>query len=113
MAQQALDRLDRLMVACFPDIGHVKEGSALAADVDERRLHPGQHARDFADVDVPHQTQRGRALGVQFLHHGLLHDGHARLLGSDVHQDVFAHKPIPNDSSSSTVSYSGKPMTPV
>jgi hypothetical protein len=31
------------------EVGDVQEGRALEADVDERRLHPGQHARHLAE----------------------------------------------------------------
>jgi hypothetical protein len=52
----------------LPDVGHVQEGRALQADVDEGRLHAGQHARDLAQVDVADQPALQRAFDVQFLH---------------------------------------------
>jgi hypothetical protein len=33
----------------FPDVGHVQEGGALQADVDEGRLHARQHPHDLAE----------------------------------------------------------------
>ena len=38
------------------DVGDVQEGGALEADLDERGLHSGQHARDPAEVDVADQA---------------------------------------------------------
>ena len=51
LVQDALDRLAVVAVAVlavFPDVGDVQERGALEADLDERRLHAGQHARDLA-----------------------------------------------------------------
>ena len=50
LADHLRDRTNRLHVVM--KIGDVQEARLLQADVDERRLHPGQHARDLAFVDV-------------------------------------------------------------
>jgi hypothetical protein len=86
-----------LGVARVPDVGYVQEGRALQADVDEGRLHAGQHAHHLAEVDVADQTTRERALDVEFLDGGLLDDGHARFLRRDIDEDVFGHGGIPRE----------------
>ena len=72
-----------------PDVGDVQERGALEADVDERRLHAGQHARDLAEVDVADQAALERALDVQLLHGAVLDDRDARFLRGPVDQDVL------------------------
>ena len=42
------------------DVGDMQERRALEADVDEGRLHAGQHARHAALVDVAGQPQAAR-----------------------------------------------------
>src|SRR6266705_3578589 len=71
-------RLD--MLALLPDVGDVQERGALQADLDERRLHAGQHPRDFPDIDVAHEAPVCRALDVQLLRHARLHHADARFL---------------------------------
>ena len=71
------------------DVGDVQEGGALEADLDERRLHAGQHARDLAGVDVADPAALERALEVQLLHRAVLDDGDAGLLRRPVDQDVL------------------------
>jgi hypothetical protein len=75
----------------LPQVGHVQEGRALQADVDEGRLHARQHARHLAQVDVAHQAALQRALDVQLLHGAQLDDGHAGFLRRPVDQDVLLH----------------------
>ena len=70
-------------------VGHVQEGRPLQPDVDEGRLHAGQHAHDLAGVNVAHQATLQRALDVQFLHGPALDDGHAGFLGRPVDEDVL------------------------
>src|SRR5262249_23154485 len=92
LGQDALDRLRlRVAVPFLPDVGDVQEARAVQADLDERRLHPREHARDLARVDVPHEAPARRALDVQLLRHARLHDGDARLLGRAVDEDVLGH----------------------
>jgi hypothetical protein len=70
-------------------VGDVQEGRALQADVDEGRLHAGQHAHDLAEVDVADQAPFQRALDVQLLHRAVFNYSHPRLLRGPVDQDVF------------------------
>ena len=76
-------------LAVLPDVRHVQERRALEPDVDERRLHAGQHARDPPEVDVAHQPAHRAALDVQFLHDAGKQHRHPRFLGRDVDEDVF------------------------
>jgi hypothetical protein len=105
------------------DVGDVEEGGALEADVDERRLHPGQHASDLAGVDVADPAALERSLDVQLLDRTVLDDGDAGFLRRPVNQDVLhrggrrsggqGRTATPAHSSSAAVSCSGKPMIPV
>jgi hypothetical protein len=76
-----------------PDVGHVQERGALQADVDEGRLHAGQHARHLAQVHVADQSALERAFDVQLLHRAVLDDRHPRFLRRPVDQDVLLHRP--------------------
>ena len=141
------DLLDRPVLAAvavlpvLPDVGDVQERRALEADLDERALHAGQHARDAAEVDVADEAARARALDVQLLHDALLEHRDARFLRRDVDEDFVRHRMSavrrrstgqgprsarsnagamraaystgkPMRASSCAVSYSGSPMTP-
>src|SRR6185369_12689463 len=75
----------------LPDVGDMQERRAIEADVDERRLHPGQHAPDLAEVDVPDEPAGRRPLDMQFLRDALLEHGDARFLRGNVDQYFFAH----------------------
>ncbi len=117
--------------AVHVQIGHVQEGRAFQADVDEGRLHARQHAHDLARIDVADETALERPLHVQFLHGAVLDDGHPCLLRGPVDQNVFHRRQfflnvvewrgpcdrIPQNltcqhSSSCAVSNSGRPMMP-
>ncbi len=116
LEQHLLDGLGGIVAvgAVLPDVGDMQEGGALQPDVDERRLHAGQHALHLADIDVADQAALAAALDVQFLHDTLLHHRDAGFLRGDVDQDLFCHGAgYPNSFSNSTVSYSGSPITPV
>ncbi len=88
----------------------MQEGGALKADLDERRLHAGQHPRDFPDIDVADEAPVRRALDVQLLGDARLHHADARFLRRAVDQDVFRHKP--SFRINCAVSYKGNPMIP-
>ena len=108
------DLLDGLACALplLPDVGDVQKRRALQAHLHERRLHPGEHARDLAHVDVADQAAARRAFDVQLLRHAVRHHGDACLLGSDVDEDVFLHVWLAARLSSVAVSNSGSPITP-
>ena len=44
----------------------VQEARLLQADIDERRLHPGQHTRDLAFINVPGETAMLLAFEIKF-----------------------------------------------
>ena len=108
------------------DVGNVQERGALEADLDERRLHPGQDARDLADVDVADPAALELALEMQLLHRAVLDDRDAGFLRRPVDEDVL-HRvrqagvgvlthgwtSTPAHSSSAAVSCNGNPMIPV
>ena len=101
------------LCAVLPDVGNMQESRAFQADIDEGRLHAGQHALHFADINIADDTALAAALDVQLLNHTLLHHCNACLLRGDVDQDLFCHGAgYPNDFSNCTVSYSGSPITP-
>ena len=65
-------------------------------------------------------TDEVRALDQEFLHHARGNDGNTRLARRDVNENFFAHRMecetytrrCASFSSSSAVSYSGRPITP-
>jgi hypothetical protein len=81
----------RAALAAGVQVGHVQEGGALQADVDEGALHARQHAHHLAQVDVAHQAALERALDVQLLHRAVLDDGHARFLRGPVDEEDVLH----------------------
>src|SRR5690606_26573693 len=87
---QRADGLDRVALAGGNFRG-MDEGRALQADVDERRLHAGQHPHHLALVDIADDAAALGTLDVDFLQHTVFHHRHPRLHGGDVHQDLFAH----------------------
>ena len=92
LVQDALDRpVFMAVLAVLPDVGDVQERGALESDLDERRLHSRQDARDPAQIDVADQAARAGALDVQLLHDALLEHRYARLLRRDVDEDVVTH----------------------
>ena len=103
------------------DVGDVQESGALEADLDERRLHPRQHAGDLADVDVADAAALELALDVELLHRAALDDGDTRFLRRPVDEDVLHRRgrraqgrtATPAHSRRTAVSCSGNPMIPV
>ncbi len=112
--QQALHRRQRRRVGLGVEhVGDVQESGALQADIDERRLHAGQHALDHALVNIADQAMPGGALHIDLLRRAAFDQGHARFLGADVDQDLGTHASTPKRDSNSLVSYSGRPTTPL
>src|SRR5208282_2002762 len=79
------------VLAVFPDIRDVEKCRALEADLDEGRLHAGQHAGDATDVDVADEPARRRALDVELLHDALLEHRHPRFLRRYVDENLVTH----------------------
>ena len=78
------------------EVGHVQERCAVQPDVDEGRLHAGQHAHDAAEIDVADEAARGGALDVDFLRDALLQDRDACFLRREVDQYLFWHGEVPH-----------------
>ena len=99
------------------DVVDVQKSRPRETELDECRLHAGQHARDPPLVDVAHEAAATRALDEHLLQHPALEQRGARLAGCDVDEDFRAHAPechtpTPAATSKTAVSASGKPMTP-
>ncbi len=85
-------RLDAgIRVTRIENVGRMQKSGAFQADVDERRLHPRQHPRDTAFVNVADQSAAAGALQIEFLQDAILHDGGARLVHAGIDQNVSAH----------------------
>jgi hypothetical protein len=80
------------VLAVFPDVGDMEKGRALEADLDERALHPREHARDAAEADVPDKPARAGALHVELLHDALLQHRDAGFLRGYVDKDFMRHR---------------------
>ncbi len=82
-----------LEVALSPDhVLDVQERRAFEADVDERGLHAGQHARDFAEVDVADRAAVPLALDVELGEDAVLDERDAGLTDVDVDDEsVLCH----------------------
>jgi hypothetical protein len=89
LGQDLLDRLARLAVV--PDVRHVQEGGARQPDLEERRLHAGQHARHAAHVDVADQAAARAALDEELLHHPGAGHRDPGFLRRDVDEDFLRH----------------------
>lgn len=74
------------------DVGGVQEGGLVHADVDEGRLHAGQHPADLALVDVADDAALGLTLHVHFLQQTVFDQGDPGFGGGDVYQQFYRHK---------------------
>ena len=63
LADHLGDRTDRLNVVV--KIRDVQEAGLLQTNIDKRRLHPGQHARDLALIDVASEAAMLLALEIE------------------------------------------------
>src|SRR5688572_29755868 len=91
-SEQLLDRrAARAVLSAAPDVGYVKECSALAADIDERRLHTRQNAYHSTHVDVADEPPRGRSLDVELVSDTVFDHRNAGLLRCNVDEDFFGH----------------------
>jgi hypothetical protein len=67
------------VVYLVTDVGHVKKGVLLEAEIDESRLHSGQDARHPSLVDVPDDAALPPPLDLHLGDPPVLKDGHPRL----------------------------------
>src|SRR5690606_29756535 len=77
------------------DVRGMQERGTLQPDVDERRLHAGQHARDTSLVDIADEPATIGALDEDLLEHAVLDQRGAHLTGTDVDQNLRGHPPAP------------------
>ena len=66
----------------------MEERALLLADVDERRLNPGQHRLDAAEVDVPDRAPMVRPVDQQLDQAVVFQDSHAGFPLAPVDQDL-------------------------
>ena len=79
------------LVKVADDVGDVEEAVALEADVDEGRLHAGQHLRDPALVDVADDAPIALALDEDLRQLVVLEDGHTGLVAIGRNDHLFVH----------------------
>ena len=82
-AVRILDRVE--------DLRDVQERVALEADVDERRLHAGQHLRDPALVDVADDAALALPLDEDLGHQVVLENGHHGLVAARGDDHLLGH----------------------
>ena len=95
----------------------MQKAGTLQANIDKRRLHAGQHARNFTLVEIADNAATIAALDVDFLQQARFEQRRAHLARRDVHQDFSrhgapCHTRMPERCSRSAVSNSGRPITP-
>ena len=73
-------------------IRDVQEARLLQPDIDERRLHPGQHARDLALIDVTGQPHLAIALEVEFRQLVIFQQRDSHLEGGRVNCNFSFHR---------------------
>ena len=74
------------------DIGGVQESRLVHADIDERRLHTGQHPTDLAFVDIAHDAALGLTLDMHFLQQTVFDQSDPGFGGGNVNQQFYRHK---------------------
>ena len=73
-------------------IRDVQEARLRQTDIDKRSLHPGQHARDLALIDVARQPNLAIALEVEFGQFVILEQRHPHLQCGRVNCDFSFHR---------------------
>ena len=106
LLQQFLDRMQRVGHWLLPrlpfhvrfvflhrveDVRHVEEGGLFQPDVDERRLHAGQHPDHLALVDVPDDSLHPAPLDVQLRNGAVLDERDAGFVGGGVDYQLVSH----------------------
>ena len=83
--------VEEVLGQLLEDVGDVEEGVALEAEVDEGRLHAGQDPGDPALVDAPRDAAVGLALDEELGDDPVLEEGHLRLVGGGVDDEIPGH----------------------
>ena len=74
--------LGRLAIGvALPQVSHVQKSSPFQANFNERRLHPRQYPRHFAQIHIPDQAAFEVAFHMQLLHSPMFHHSHTGFLG--------------------------------
>ena len=74
------------------EIFDVEERGALLANVDEGRLHSGEHTAHFPEVDVPKGAAVGQALDVELGDDSVFNEGDSHFANVDVDDEqISAH----------------------
>src|SRR3954454_24378698 len=79
------------------DLTGVQDGVTALADVDERRLHAGQHVLDAAEVDVPGEGGRLGLRDVVLDEDVVLEDGDLRALAALADDHLAVHRLAPGE----------------
>ena len=74
------------------EVGDVQEAGLFESDIDERRLHPGQHARDFALIEVADQPLALVALQVELAQYAVFEHRHAHFKRGCVDYNFALHR---------------------
>ena len=82
---------EQVLGQLLEDVGHVQEGVALLADVDEGRLHPGQDPGHLALIEVPDDPAVGFPLDEDLGDDAVVQERDLGLLGGTAHDEVFGH----------------------
>jgi hypothetical protein len=75
----------------FEEVGDIKEGVALEADVHEGGLHPGKDFRDPAFINVAYNPLRSMPFNVVFDEFIVLQNGDLCFLGGGGNDQFFLH----------------------
>ena len=71
------------------NIEYVQEGRALKPDVDEGRLHPGQHPKHLTDINVADKSATGGAFDMKILQHSVDKNRYACFAGRTIDQNIL------------------------
>ena len=74
------------------DIRGVQKGCLVHADIDECRLHAGQHPTDLAFVDIAHDAAFGLTFYMHFLQQTVFDQSDPGFGGGNVNQQFYRHK---------------------
>ena len=80
-----------VILARGKNVMHMQKCRPFQSDIDKGGLHAGQHAHDFAFIDIADEASLGATLNVQVFQNAVDHDGHARFLSRAVNQKLFIH----------------------
>ncbi len=76
------------------EVGDVQEARLLLSDVDERRLHPREHAQHASLVDVTHDPTFALSLDVELADDPVFHERDSRLGARGVYDQYVGHTTV-------------------